>query len=212
MISFYFETAINLTSVIISLCIVILTTGITYYLFTVRPKKKRKKLLKDRLNSFRYDLNDHVLEGKEEFNKSYTLSKEKVNPDDQEEDQNLVQHYIEIRDWSTFISKFRYMLLLDTTFEDYWNGKELMLLVNNLVMDDRRYIALSEKLTELKSQIKRTDLLMGEMREGIWKVKTKSDLIKNEKDEEQIHLVVSSMKKTQRVAHEIVQEIEKLLD
>lgn len=188
-----------------------LTTGITYYLFTILPKKKRKNLLNDRLNSFRDDLNGYILAGREEFNQSYTLSEEKVTPDG-EEDQNLILHHIQIEDWLTFISKFKSMSLLDTNFKDHWNGEELMLLVNNLVMDDRKYITLSTKLAELKSQIKQINILMGDMKKDIWKIESESDLIKNKKDEEQIHFVVSSMKKTQGIAYEIVQEIEKLLD
>lgn len=201
--------SINLTEIIINLLIIILTTGITYYLFTARPRKKRKSSLKNRLKEFRENLTNDILENEDEFRKSYKLYEEETTNG---QEGAKTWFLIDIQDWSTFKTKFGSMLLLDTMFNDYWNGKELMFLINNLVTDDKNYIELSTKLSELDAKINHTNKLIGDKADNFWEVKSESELIDSKRDRELINMVVKSMEDVQQISRELVEIIDEILD
>jgi len=208
----YFDWKINFVDIIINLIIVILTTGITYYLFSVLPAKRRKQSLKKRLITFRNELNEHILDNEDEFKKSYELYEEESNKNEDGEEVTLVWNLINIKDWSRFLSGFRYMLLMDIYFKDYWQGKELILLINNLIMDDKKHIDLSMKLSELNAEINHMKKLVGDKANNIWKIKNKHELIKTKEDNELIRLVVSSLENIQNTSRDIVQTIDRILN
>lgn len=208
----YFDWKINFVDIIINLIIVILTTGITYYLFSVLPAKRRKKSLKKRLITFRNELNEHILDNEDEFKKSYELYEEETNKNEDGEEVTLVWNLINIKDWSRFLSGFRYMLLMDIYFKDYWQGKELILLINNLIMDDKKHIDLSMKLSELNAEINHMKKLVGDKANNIWKIKHKHEFIKTKEDNELISLVVSSLENIQNTSRDIVQTIDRILN
>ncbi len=208
----YFDWKINFVDIIINLIIVILTTGITYYLFSVLPAKRRKQSLKKRLITFRNELNEHILDNEDEFKKSYELYEEETNKNEDGEEVTLVWNLINIKDWSRFLSGFRYMLLMDIYFKDYWQGKELILLINNLIMDDKKHIDLSMKLSELNAEINHMKKLVGDKANNIWKIKNKHELIKTKEDNELIRLVVSSLENIQNTSRDIVQTIDRILN
>ena len=74
----YFDYNINAVDIIINLLIVILTTGITYYLFSVLPSKRRLKTLKLRLINFKNELKETILDSEKEFKTSYEFYEEKI--------------------------------------------------------------------------------------------------------------------------------------
>lgn len=208
----YLDWSINLANIIISLIIVILTTGITYYLFSVLPAKNRKKILRQRLKTFRNELFEHILDKEEEFKATYELYREKETAKTEDgEEITFDCHLINIKDWPRFLSNFRYMLLIDIKFKNYLLGNELIFLINNLVMDDKKYIDLSIKLSELNAQINNIKTLMGDKANNIWKIERKDELIKKKIDNELICLVVSSLEEIQKTSHEIIQIIDSII-
>lgn len=209
----YFDWKINFVEIIISLIIIILTTGITYYLFSVLPAKRRKKSLNKRLATFRNELYDFMLANEDEFRRSYELYEEEENTEN-ENGEEVVRPWnlINIKDWSRFLSIFRYMLLLDIEFNDYWQGYELILLINNFIMDDKKYIDLSMKLSRLAAEIKNMKELIGNKADNIWEIKHKNELIKTKRDNELISFGILSLENIQEISHEIVQTIDKILN
>lgn len=208
----YFDWKINFVDIIINLIIVILTTGITYYLFSVLPAKKRKKSLKQRLITFRDELNENILDDKDEFRQSYELYEEETTKNENGEEITLIWKLINIKDWPRFLSNFSHMLLMDTYFRDYWQGKELILLINNLIMDDIKHIDLSMKLSELHAEINHMKAMVGDRANNIWNIKHKHELIKTKEDNELISFVVSSLENIQNTSRDIVQTIDRILN
>lgn len=208
----YFDWKINFVDIIINLIIVILTIGITYYLFSVLPAKRRRQSLKKRLITFRNELNENILDNEDEFKKSYELYEEETTKNEDGEKVTLVWNLINIKDWSSFLSGFRYMLLMDIYFKDYWQGKELILIINNLIMDDKKHIDLSMKLSELNAEINHMKTLVGDKAKNIWKIKHKHEFIKTKEDNELISFAVSSLENIQNTSRDIVQTIDRILN
>ena len=96
-------------------------------------------------------------------------------------------------------------------FNDYWKGKELMFLINNLVMDDPKYLTLSTQLTELDSAINKTRTILGDKSKGIWNIETEDDLIKTKKDNQHIYFVVSSIEDVIECSKDVVETIDSIL-
>lgn len=207
---FYFDCKINVVDIIVDLTIVIITTGITYYLFSVLPAKNRFKVLKERLVKFKEELNENILDSENEFKKSYKLYEETVIGKENGEDTTLIWSLIKIKDWSKFLETFRYLTLLNIYFNDYWQGKELMLLVNSLVMDNNKYIDLSMNLSKLSAQISHTQSLLGDKTDNIWEIEHMHQLIKDKEENELIHLAVTSMEAIYETSNELVQIINKI--
>jgi len=208
---FYCDWKINIADILVNLSIVILTTGITYFLFSVLPAKRRKQTLKYRLQNFRDELKEYVLYDQEKFKKSYELFDEELPLTENGEEITEVWSLIRILNWSDFLSYFRSFSLLDTYFNDYWQGKELMLLVNNLFIDNKRYISLSMKLSQLNAEIVHSKALLGKIKNKIWKIETEDELIKKKRDNELVSFIISSFEDIQHTSHEIVQEIDQIV-
>ena len=194
----------------INLILIAMTTGITYCLFYALPKEKRKKALKERLLIFRNELIDFVLKREEKFKQSYELYEELAWVD--EENDERYWHLIKINNWEDFFSDFRWMsTIIYIQFNDYWKGKELMFLINNLVMDDPKYLTLSTQLTELDSAINKTRTILGDKSKGIWNIETEDDLIKTKKDNQHIYFVVSSIEDVIECSKDVVETIDSIL-
>jgi|LFRM01.1.fsa_nt_gb hypothetical protein len=206
----YCDWTINLVDILINLILIAMTTGITYCLFYALPKEKRKKALKERLLIFRNELIDFVLKREEKFKQSYELYEELAWVD--EENDERYWHLIKINNWEDFFSDFRWMsTIIYIQFNDYWKGKELMFLINNLVMDDPKYLTLSTQLTELDSAINKTRTILGDKSKGIWNIETEDDLIKTKKDNQHIYFVVSSIEDVIECSKDVVETIDSIL-
>lgn len=179
-------------------------------MFYALPKEKRKKALKERLLIFRNELIDFVLKREEKFKQSYELYEELAWVD--EENDERYWHLIKINNWEDFFSDFRWMsTIIYIQFNDYWKGKELMFLINNLVMDDPKYLTLSTQLTELDSAINKTRTILGDKSKGIWNIETEDDLIKTKKDNQHIYFVVSSIEDVIECSKDVVETIDSIL-
>ena len=205
----YLSWRINFVDILVNVFIVALTTGITYYLFSVLPSRRRLNTLKQRLLSFSEELKDSILDSENEFRQTYELYEEEV-PSKNDGDM-LVWSLIKIKDWKNFFSTFRFLTLMNTYFNDYWQGKELMLLVNSLVMDNRMNIRLSVCLSKLSAIINHSERLLGEKTKNIWEIEHMKQFIKTKHDNELISLVVKSLEEMYATAHEIDDLISKVL-
>ena len=208
---FYFDSKINVVDIIVNLFIVILTTGITYYLFSILPAKTRLNILKHRLLYLKEELNTNYLDDEKEFRNSYELYKEEVPATKDKDEGTLIWSLIRFKNWSNFITTFRYATLMDTYYNDYWQGRELTLLINNMVMDNNNYIDLSITLSKFNAQIKHTKTILGDKVDNIWEVVHIKDLIKKKEDNELISISVSALEDVYETANKIVKLIDKIL-
>jgi len=139
-------------------------------LFHISTYKKRKRILRERLFIFRNNLKEDILKDEREFIQSYELYEELARVDEKGYEWNWF--LIKIKNWSVFILYLRKISLVEINFNNYWKVKELMFLINNLVMDDKKYVTLSIKLTELDAAINKTMTIWGNKKEDIFSVKS----------------------------------------
>lgn len=199
----------EIVPIFIDLAIVVLTTGITYYLFSVLPSKRRIEALSERLIEFQVDLRESILEPAAKLKGTYELYEEKEPS--KSNDETLVWSLIRINDWEQFFGAFRYLTLMDFYSKHYWQSRELMLLANSLVTDNRENIRLSVALSKLNAHIHHCTAILGSKAEGIWRIKAKKDFIKDKSDNELISLVVKSLEDVSETAKEINRIIDDIL-
>ena len=101
---FYWSGRVDGLALLLDALLVAITTGITYYIFTHLPKKRRKTLLSNHLATLKKRLEDDLLEYEFDFKTSYHKSLGKPLEKYEDPDQKVLHPYINFPNYNRFIS------------------------------------------------------------------------------------------------------------
>ncbi len=207
---FYLSEKIDVTAIILDLALVVLTTGVTYFLFSILPQRRRKKLISKRLRSFRDQVNEEFLKQEFEFKPTYYRFDKKIIPEGKSDVDAEYWLKVHFEDWHSFISIFSMNTLLPVYFKNYWQGNELINLVNSLVMDDERFLELSASISRFSQNIEHIDTMLGDKTKDVWSNRELKEFIKTDHEMELISLAIGSMEENYQIAREMVGLIDTL--
>lgn len=179
----YFSDRIDITSIFLDLFLVIITTAVTYYFFSYKPKISRKKTISLQLKAFKRKLDKNVLMYEFEIKTTYHKSMEEVTHENPTE----IKTTILFQNFNKFISLMvlRFAIAQDISRE--WQIPQLIGVVNSLIIDDARYIKISQSLTDLYHNIETLNMFIGYKPNGRISLQDIKTFFKSEDDEKKYY-------------------------
>lgn len=204
-----FTIKITITDQIFNLIVVFLTTGITYLLFTVLPAKKRKDAVKTRLSDFRDNL-IVMFEDRQEFFDSYEYNQAPYY--DNQEGTEKKAYRVKYNDLQKLLVNINEIILyIKSDYNDYWQGNELMSVLNSLAVDNNKYLELSLQILKLKKEIHTLSLLVENQKDSIFAIKDKAGFLEDIKQDIWMFLVLRDIERIINLSDKIVKLITEIL-
>lgn len=208
---FYCSDKIDVTALFLDALLVLITTGITYFIFTHLPKRRRKSLLSHHLLTLKKRLEDDLLNYEFDFKTSYHKSLGKrLEPHDEQEVQTF-NPYIYIPDQNKFNSLLALRFVIFQSFSRTWRLHEIISLLNAMILDDEKFISLSENITELYYNIENINSQFDTRGKGHFNPSDVNDFFTEKNDPAIQYMALERIEETYKVARRIVQIIDTIM-
>lgn len=212
---FYFDWKINIADIIIDLIIIIITTGLTYIIFTYIPICKRKKKIKKELRQLKYFLHSRFLEPAISFNGSYRYLKkgEKRN----KTTSKLKNDLLIVKKLTIFTTKLEELSNFKSDFLDYLNKNRIFALIDSLFLDEDSFIDLSLQITRLEKMLNIMEKYYIKIDKKIFKpkvndsyMKEKCELICKNDENDYVSQMISIIKEINELISKITLNIDEI--
>ncbi len=205
-----FLSGINWINIAIDLVMIIITTGVTYVLFSVLPARKRKNILKRKLVDLKSEIDETFIAPTKEYGDSYKLHANESHDPDNCFDPIQSEGSVEILRWNAFKMFYTTHANVPIFFQRQWQGNEIIKILNSMIMDNEIYMDISMLLSELFQKIDHTRFIIKDDEIDLFFMKKPTDFLPSDGDHSLVYLALRSMEETYEVALKLSERLEKV--